>query len=214
LRAADLADALSRYLLHCQALARCDAGHVWSMLDAAFREFDRPLRLRSDNGSPFASIRFGGLSRLSVLVIQAGVEPERIAPGKPQQNGRHERMHLTLSTPPPRRRPTACEQLDRLRAFWRLHRRTFHVSIMRSARARRSATPLPPNTIISRPAPDASRRNARRRSALATVSRGTARRCVVALFVGHRVPPSVVAKGPWLRASTACSKFIRLLTWE
>ena len=92
------------------------------MLDAAFREFDRPLRLRSDNGSPFASIRFGGLSRLSVLVIQAGVEPERIAPGKPQQNGRHERMHLTLlnadAAPPAK---SLREQPDRFRAFQRLY---------------------------------------------------------------------------------------------
>ena len=91
-----LADACSRYLLRCQAVARPDAEHVWPILDAAFREYGLPLRLRSDNGPPFATTGAGGLSRLAVLVIKAGVRPERIAPGKPQENGRLERLHLTL----------------------------------------------------------------------------------------------------------------------
>ena len=91
-----LADACSRYLLRCQAVARPDTEHVWPILDAAFREYGLPLRLRSDNGPPFATIGAGGLSRLAVKVIKAGVRPERITPGKPQENGRHERMHLTL----------------------------------------------------------------------------------------------------------------------
>jgi transposase InsO family protein len=116
-----LTDAHSRYLLRCQALARTDTDHVWPVLDAAFREFGLPRRLRSDNGSPFASIGAGGLSKLSVKVIKAGVVPERIAPGKPQQNGRHERMHLTLqedaATPPAR---NLREQLKRLRDFQRV----------------------------------------------------------------------------------------------
>jgi putative transposase len=113
-----LTDAHSRYLLRCQALARTDTDHVWPVLDAAFREFGLPWRLRSDNGSPFASIGAGGLSKLSVRLIKAGVVPERIMPGKPQQNGRHERMHLTLlqdaATPPSR---NLREQLRRLREF-------------------------------------------------------------------------------------------------
>src|ERR1700756_4582543 len=91
-----LTDAHSRYLLRCQALPRSDTEHVWAVLDAAFREYGLPDRMRSDHGSPVASQGAGGLSRLSVNLIKAGVTPERIAPGKPQQNGRHERMHLTL----------------------------------------------------------------------------------------------------------------------
>ena len=91
-----VADAHSRYFLRCQPMAHTDTDHVWPVLDAAFREFGLPLRLRSDNGSPFASCGAGGLSRLSVNIIKAGVVPERIAPGKPQQNGRLERLHLTL----------------------------------------------------------------------------------------------------------------------
>jgi transposase InsO family protein len=117
-----ITDAYSRYLLRCQALARNDTDHVWPVLDAAFREFGLPLHLRSDNGSPFASRGAGGLSRLSVKLIKAGVLPERIAPGKPQQNGRHERMHLTLlqdTADPPA--PSLREQLKRLRDFQRIY---------------------------------------------------------------------------------------------
>ncbi|MGK4007812.1 integrase core domain-containing protein [Sorangium sp. So ce1036] len=64
----------------------------------------RPNRIRSDNGPPFATQGIGGLSALSVSWIKLGVVPERIEPGKPQQNGRHERMHKTLkaeATSPP-----------------------------------------------------------------------------------------------------------------
>jgi putative transposase len=117
-----LSDAYSRYLLRCQVLARTDTKHVWPVLDAAFREFGLPLHLRSDNGSPFASRGAGGLSRLSVKLIKAGIAPERIAPGKPQQNGRHERMHLTLlkeAVNPPAR--TLREQIRQLQAFQRLY---------------------------------------------------------------------------------------------
>jgi transposase InsO family protein len=117
-----LTDADSRYLLRCQSLARNDTDHVWPVLDAAFREFGLPHYLRSDNGSPFASCGAGGLSRLSVRLIKAGVLPDRIEPGKPQQNGRHERMHLTLlqdtASPPAH---TLRQQLERLRGFQRIY---------------------------------------------------------------------------------------------
>jgi len=117
-----LSDAHSRYLLRCQALSRTDTDHVWPVLEAAFREFGLPLRLRSDNGPPFASCGAGGLSQLSVKVIKAGVVPERITPGKPQQNGRLERLHLTLlqdtANPPAR---SLRQQLWRLRRFQRLY---------------------------------------------------------------------------------------------
>ncbi len=117
-----LSDAYSRYLLRCQALARTDGDHVWPVLDAALREFGLPKTLRSDNGAPFASTGAGGLSRLSVKVIKAGVVPERIAPAKPQQNGRLERLHLTLlqdtANPPAR---SLRQQLDRFKSFQRLY---------------------------------------------------------------------------------------------
>ena len=117
-----LQDTYSRYLLRCQAVPRTDTEQVWPILDAAFREFGLPQRLRSDNGPPFASTGAGGLTRLAVKVVKAGITPERIKPGKPQQNGRLERLHLTLlkdaATPPSR---TLREQMERFRSYQRLY---------------------------------------------------------------------------------------------
>jgi putative transposase len=117
-----LSDAHSRYLLRCQVLGRSDSDHVWPVLDAALREFGLPRALRSDNGPPFASRGAGGLSRLAVKVIKAGITPERIQPGKPQHNGRLERLHLTLvqdtASPPAR---SLRQQLQRFAAFQRLY---------------------------------------------------------------------------------------------
>jgi len=89
-------DQASRYLIRLVAVERMDGEHVWAVLDAAFREFGLPKAMRSDNGAPFASTGAGGLSALSVRLIKAGVTPERIAPASPQQNGRLERLRLTL----------------------------------------------------------------------------------------------------------------------
>jgi putative transposase len=117
-----LCDAHSRYLLRCQAMDCTDTKHVWPVLYAAFCEFGMPKVLRSDNGPPFASTGAGGLSQLSVKIIKAGVLPERIEPGKPQQNGRLERLHLTLlkdTADPPAH--SLRQQVERFRAFQRLY---------------------------------------------------------------------------------------------
>jgi transposase InsO family protein len=91
-----ISDAFSRYLIRCQAVDDTSGPCVRPLFEAAFREYGLPRAIRSDNGSPFASRAVAGLSRLSVWWIKLGITPERIDPGKPQQNGRHERMHLTL----------------------------------------------------------------------------------------------------------------------
>ena len=91
-----ISDTASRYLLRCQAVERPDYAHVRPLLEATFREYGLPRALRSDNGPPFASLAVGGLSRLSVWFLRLGVVPERIEPGHPEQNGRHERLHRTL----------------------------------------------------------------------------------------------------------------------
>jgi putative transposase len=91
-----LTDQVARYLLKCESVDKADEEHVRPHFDRAFREFGLPLRMRSDNGPPFATAGIGGLSELSVWWIKLGIVPERIEPGKPQQNGRHERMHKTL----------------------------------------------------------------------------------------------------------------------
>ncbi len=101
-----VSDAYSRYLLRCQTLRKTTVGLVRPLMEAAFREYGLPGAIRTDNGPPFASRGVAGLSVLSVWWIKLGIVPERIEPGKPQQNGRHERMHLTLkaetASPPER----------------------------------------------------------------------------------------------------------------
>jgi transposase InsO family protein len=91
-----ISDAYSRYLLRCEALGEPNGIETQRVFDSAFLEFGLPAAIRSDNGSPFASTGPGGLTQLSVWWLRLGIRLERIEPGKPQQNGRHERMHLTL----------------------------------------------------------------------------------------------------------------------
>jgi transposase InsO family protein len=91
-----LIDAHSRLLLRCEGLLEPDGRQVQRVFDSAFREFGLPSAIRSDNGSPFASVGAGGLTRVSVWWIRLGIRLERIAPGKPQENGRLERFHRTL----------------------------------------------------------------------------------------------------------------------
>jgi putative transposase len=99
-----ITDAASRYLIKCEGLVAEGTELARPEFERAFAEFGVPERIRSDNGAPFASKAVGGLSRLSVWWIQLGILPERIEPGNPQQNGRHERFHRTLkdqTTKPP-----------------------------------------------------------------------------------------------------------------
>jgi len=91
-----ITDAYSRMLLCCRGLKSQKGLLVQSAMERVFREYGLPATIRSDNGTPFASTALGGLSRLSVSWIKLGIMPERIRPGHPEENGRHERMHLTL----------------------------------------------------------------------------------------------------------------------
>lgn len=91
-----LTDNFSRFLLRCLKLKVNDGDHAWAVFERAFREYGLPNFMRSDNGPPFATSAVGRLSSLSIKLIKAGVMPEWIEPGNPQQNGRHERMHGTL----------------------------------------------------------------------------------------------------------------------
>jgi transposase InsO family protein len=91
-----ITDAYTRFLLACRSVAKTDGTHVRAVFESVFRQYGLPLAIRTDNGSPFASAGLCGLSRLSVWWIRLGIKPERIDPGCPQQNGRHERFHQTL----------------------------------------------------------------------------------------------------------------------
>jgi transposase InsO family protein len=92
-----LTDFASRYLLTCEALTTTQEQFAFTAFEHTFKEFGLPAAIRTDNGVPFASGHaLYGLSRLSVWWLRLGIQIERIQPGQPQQNGRHERMHLTL----------------------------------------------------------------------------------------------------------------------
>src|SRR5579875_2713697 len=100
-----ISDHESRFLLACEALSSTKEMLALPVFERAFKEFGLPRAIRTDNGVPFASPNaLYGLSRLAVRWLRLGIAIERIAAGSPQQNGRHERMHLTLkkeTTRPP-----------------------------------------------------------------------------------------------------------------
>lgn len=114
-----LSDGYSRYLLCAKLVERTGYAECRRELERVFREYGLPRAIRSDNGTPFASVGAGGLSRLSVWWIKLGITPERIEPGKPAQNGRHERMHKTLkaecASPPAANRIAQQGRLDEFR---------------------------------------------------------------------------------------------------
>jgi transposase InsO family protein len=89
-------DSYSRYLLGCQGLNSTAVEEAKPVFTRLFREYGLPKRIRTDNGVPFATSTLARLSRLSAWWVRLGIMPEFIEPGKPQQNGRHERMHRTL----------------------------------------------------------------------------------------------------------------------
>jgi transposase InsO family protein len=113
-----IADACSRFVLCCRIVAPSAAG-VRPWFERAFREYGLPGAMRTDNGSPFATTGAGQLSQLAVWWLKLGIHLDRIDPGHPEQNGRHERFHLTLqeeTTTPPATTPRQQQaRFDRMR---------------------------------------------------------------------------------------------------
>jgi putative transposase len=92
-----ISDFASRYLITCEALSNTRETFAFAVFERAFRDFGLPKAIRTDNGVPFASPHaLYGLSKLAVWWLRLGIHIERIKPGHPTQNGRHERIHLTL----------------------------------------------------------------------------------------------------------------------
>ncbi len=92
-----ITDYRSRYLLACEGLASVRSEFAFSVFERVFKDFGLPDAIRTDNGAPFASGNaLFGLSTLAVWWLRLGIKLQRIKPGNPQQNGRHERMHRTL----------------------------------------------------------------------------------------------------------------------
>ena len=100
-----ITDQTSRFLLACEALETTKEQFAFTVFERVFKERGLPKAIRTDNGVPFASPNaLFNLSKLSVWWLRLGIGIERIKPGHPEQNGRHERMHLTLkkeATRPP-----------------------------------------------------------------------------------------------------------------
>jgi putative transposase len=98
-----IVDSVSRYILACEALYSTTFEEAWPVVKRVFREHGLPLAMQSDNGPPFGSSH-GRVSRFSVQLMMYGVRPVFGRPAKPQDNGRHERMHRDLkreATRPP-----------------------------------------------------------------------------------------------------------------
>lgn len=91
-----VSDGFSRMILCCDGHAGTRSSDARRSLEQVFKEYGLPQAIRSDNGIPFASTGAARLTRLSVWWLKLGIDLQRITPGKPQENGRHERMHRTL----------------------------------------------------------------------------------------------------------------------
>lgn len=108
-------DLATRYILACESLESVQERQAFPVFEAVFQEHGLPQAIRTDNGVPFATAGLFGLSKLSVWWLTLGIRLERIAPGKPQQNGCHERMHRTLKASTTR--PAAANSLQQQEKF-------------------------------------------------------------------------------------------------
>ena len=105
-----VADAYSRFLLSRSARLSTKQVEARPIFERLFHEYGLPEAIRTDNGAPFATPAFCGLSTLSVWWIKLGIRHHRFVLGRPEQNGAHERMHRTLkaeATRPPERHQSA-----------------------------------------------------------------------------------------------------------
>lgn len=92
-----ISDHFSRYLFECEGLENTKGEEAFSIFERAFLENGLPDGMLTDNGPPFGTRGLFRLSRLSIWWLRLGIKLYRIEPGHPEQNGRHERMHLTLA---------------------------------------------------------------------------------------------------------------------
>lgn len=121
-----VADQHTRYVLGIHALEAPEGDGTRARMERVFREAGLPRAIQTDNGSPFASRGIHGLSRLSVWWIELGIQPVRIEPAHPEQNGAHERMHRTLKAetvrPPAPNRRAQQRRFDRFRRIFNQER--------------------------------------------------------------------------------------------
>lgn len=156
-----ISDACTRYLLRCQAVEKMDTAQVQAIFEAAFRQYGLPQAIRTDNGAPFASRAIAGLSRLALWWMKLGIVPERIQPAHPEQNGRHERMHLTLQqetmSPMAANRRAQQRRFDHFRSEYN-QQRPHEALAMRTPESCYTPSPRPYPTRVCEPEYDTSLR--------------------------------------------------------
>jgi transposase InsO family protein len=119
-------DQVSRFFLACECFENTSEDQCISSFHRIFSEYGLPAAIRSDNGVPFASRSYFGLSKLAVFWLRLGIKLERIIPGHPEQNGCHERMHRTLKAdatkPPSKNILSQQERFDAYREIFNVER--------------------------------------------------------------------------------------------
>ena len=126
-----IADQHTRFLLTCFGLPSTHGAGARTIFERAFRTYGLPRAIRTDNGVPFATSGIHGLSQLNVWWMRLGIQHQRIHPGRPQQNGAHERMHRTLkrgAIRPPRNNASAQQRaFNRFRTEYNTERPHQHL---------------------------------------------------------------------------------------
>ncbi len=121
-----ITDCHSRFLLKCIHAPRKTEEFVWDVLEKLFKTVGLPKKIRSDNGPPFATTGTGRFSKLSIKLIKAGVIPEWINPGHPEENGTHERFHETLkleaASPPANNLKEQIEEIEEFQEIYNYER--------------------------------------------------------------------------------------------
>ncbi len=202
-----ITDSASRYLVEVRIVAPTLAG-VKAACERAFAEFGLPSAIRSDNGAPFGSTGAGGLSELSVWWLRLGIEPRYIPPSRPQDNGRHERMHRTLKAETSKpAAATAAEQQERFESFGRTTTRSDRTR--RWARRRRLGAggrrPALCSGAPGGPWYDADH-EVRRVRAAGQIKWGGEQ-----MFVGEAWPGSWSASPSWRAAAISCASAVAIL---
>jgi transposase InsO family protein len=132
-----LVDRVSRYVIECEALSSTHLEPAWAVIERALREWGLPDAMQSDNGPPFGANGYGRLSTISVRLMKLGILPVFSRPGKPQDNGAHERMHRVLNAatiPPEGNRRKQQERFDLFRHTYNHERPHEGIGMSRPAR--------------------------------------------------------------------------------